>query len=81
MWSKSGDNKRPKLYVDIRRGNCSLLNAQPEQATAKHEQQADTGTDGDYAFCLGISHLTILSLWLMLDRYDCHLQCVLIHNL
>jgi hypothetical protein len=49
------------------------LNAQPEHAAAKREQQADTGTYGDYAFCLGMSHLTILALWFVFNRYDCHL--------
>jgi len=50
------------MPIDIRRGNCSLLNRQTEQTAAKREQQADTGTYGDYAFCLGMSHLSILAL-------------------
>ena len=59
--------------MDILRSNCSLLNAQPEHAAAKREQQADTGTYGDYAACPGMSHLTILALCLVLERYDCYL--------
>jgi hypothetical protein len=36
------------------------LNAQPEQATTKYEQQADTGTYGDDAGCLGMAHNNVL---------------------
>ena len=59
--------------MDILRSNCSLLNAQPEHAAAKREQQADTGTYGDYASCTRIAHLTILALLLLLEWDDCHL--------
>ena len=59
--------------MDILRSNCTLLNAQPEHAAAKREQQADTGTYGDDAFWLGMAHLTILALCLVLERYDCYL--------
>jgi hypothetical protein len=44
------------LDIDIRRGNCSLLNRQPEQATTKREQQAGAGKECDEASCLRVMH-------------------------
>ena len=74
------DNERAELDIDILRSNHALLNCQTEHAAAKHEQQAYTGTYGDYTHCLGMSHRIIQALWLVLDRYDCYLQRVLIYK-
>lgn len=50
------DTERAKLHVDIHERNHALLNRQPEQATAKREQQAGAGTYRDYASCLRVAH-------------------------
>ena len=47
VWPTSDNNERAELDIDVSQGNRSPLNAQPEQATAKQEQQTNAGTYAD----------------------------------